>query len=469
MERRENGTYDLVILGGGAAAFAAAIRADELGYSSVIVNHGLPMGGTCVNVGCIPSKFLLETGNEYFYRQSPQFACNLPGAVHCDFPEAISAKDRVVRQLRQENYRAVLKDRKIDYIESTAHLLPGRRVRAGRRLLEGRRILIATGGHPRIPPIPGLASARYMTHRTLMRQDRLPKELVVLGGGPMGLEFAQMYSHFGSRVTLIQSSDRILPREEPELSAELAACLTREGIRLCTSLRVTRVERSRDRIRIDADGACRFEADDLLVATGLSPNTDGIGVSEAGLAQDARGFLRVNRYLETSRPGIYAAGDVTGHRILESVAAKEGAVAATNALRGTRQSLRYDEIPHAVFTNPQVASVGFTEAEYHRRGGSCDCRVISMDRIPKARTVGDTRGVLKMVVDARTRRLVGVHIVSPLGADLIHSAAYALRGRLTVEDIIDTVHVFPTFSESLKYAAQSFHHDMLRPMSCCIE
>ncbi|MHB1932300.1 MAG: FAD-dependent oxidoreductase, partial [Thermoplasmata archaeon] len=168
--------YDLIILGGGAAAFAAAIRADELGFRTVMVNRGLPVGGTCVNVGCIPSKFLLEAGNEYFYRQSPQFACNLPGAIHCDFAEAIAHKDRVVRRLRQENYRAVLEGRRIEYVAASGHLLPGRRVRAGGRILEGRRILLATGTRPRIPPIPGLAGSGFLTHRTLMRRTELPAE-----------------------------------------------------------------------------------------------------------------------------------------------------------------------------------------------------------------------------------------------------------------------------------------------------
>ena len=461
--------YDLIILGGGAAAFAAAIRADELGFRTVMVNRGLPVGGTCVNVGCIPSKFLLEAGNEYFYRQSPQFACNLPGAIHCDFAEAIAHKDRVVRRLRQENYRAVLEGRRIEYVAATGHLLPGRRVRAGGRILEGRRILLATGTRPRIPPIPGLAGSGFLTHRTLMRRTELPAELVVLGGGPMGLEFAQMYAHFGSRVVVLQSRDRILPREEPEVSAELATCLTREGLSLKAGVQVTRVERRRGRVEVRWGGrGGRLEADAVLVATGMHPNTERLGLGAAGVACDAAGFIRVGRSLETTAPGVFAAGDVTGHRLLETVAAKEGATAAQNALSGTRRSLRYDEVPHAVFTNPQVAGVGLTEAEYLRRGGRCDCRTISMDRIPKALTVGDTRGVLKMVADARSHRVVGVHIVSPLAADLVQSATLALRGRLSVDDIIDTVHVFPTFSEALKYAAESFRHDMSR-MSCCIE
>lgn len=471
MVRTSGSRYDLVILGGGAAAFAAAIRADELGFRSVMINNGLPMGGTCVNVGCIPSKFLLEAGNEYYYRQSPQFACNLPGAIRCDFPEAIANKDRTVRLLRRVNYREVLEERKIEYVTASGHLQSARRVKAGGRLFEGRHVLLATGTSPKIPPIDGLERAGYLTNRTLMQRKDRPEKLLVLGGGPLGLEFAQMYAHFGSSVTVLESTDRILPLEEPEVSTELAACLEREGIRIHVGARVRAVRRLHGRIRCEltnGEGGIRCEADEILVATGVVPNTTGLASAEAGLALTEKGFVQTDEHLRTNLPGVWAAGDLTGHLMLETVAAKEGALVASNALNGETRSIDYDLVPRAVFTNPQVASVGLTEAEYLRRGGACECRVIGMDRIPKALTVGDTRGVLKMVADRDSRRVVGVHIVSPLAADLIHAAAYALRGRLTVEDIIDMVHVFPTFSEAIKFAAESFHHDMSK-MSCCIE
>ncbi len=471
MSERVRSSYDLVVVGGGAAAFAAAIRADELGRSSAIVNSGLPMGGTCVNVGCVPSKFLIEAGNEFFYTQSPQFACNLPGTVRCDYSAAISNKDRMVQKLRKSNYAEVLDGRKIQYIEGTGRLLPGRKVRVGSRLLSARNVLIATGSRPKIPPIEGLSEVEFLTNRTLMQRKDLPAQLVVLGGGAVGLEFAQMYAHFGSTVTVLESADRVLPLEEPEVSEEITRCLEREGIAIHAGARVQRIERSHGSI------VCRFvngkspvtcEGEEILVATGVEPNTRGFGLEESGVGLTDRSFVKTDRFLRSTAPGVWAAGDVTGHLALETLAAKEGAVAATNALNGEKRSIAYDMIPRAVFTNPQVASVGLTEAEFLRRGGSCDCRVIGMDRIPKALTVGDTRGVLKMVVDAKTRRIVGVHVVSPIAADLIHAAAYALRGRLTVEDVIDTVHTFPTFSEALKIAAESFHRDMSH-MSCCIE
>jgi mercuric reductase len=471
MARTGGSTYDLVILGGGAAAFAAAIRADELGFRSVMINSGLPMGGTCVNVGCIPSKFLLEAGNEYFYRQSPQFACNLPGAVRCDFPEAIANKDRMVQRLRRRNYQEVLEERKIEYVAASGRLLSARNVRAGSRQFEGRNVLIATGSSPKIPPIDGLERAGYLTNRTLMQRKERPEELLVLGGGPLGLEFAQMYAHFGSSVTVLESADRILPLEEPEVSAELATCLKREGIRIHVGSRVRAVRRIDGRVVCEltnGKGVIPCEGDDILVATGVVPNTAGLALAETGVALTDRGFVQTDQHYRTNLSGVWAAGDVTGRLMLETVAAKEGALAASNSLNGEKRSIDYDLVPRAVFTNPQVASVGLTEAEYIRRGGACECRVIGMDRIPKALTVGDTRGVLKMVADSKSRRLVGVHIVSPLAADMIHAAAYALRGRLTVEDIIDTVHAFPTFSEAIKFAAESFHHDMNR-MSCCIE
>ncbi len=471
MPSRTSDEFDFVVLGGGAAAFAAAIRADELGHTSVIVNAGLPMGGTCVNVGCIPSKFLIEAGNEFFYTQSPQFACNLPGTVRCDFPSAIAHKDRMVQKLRKSNYLEVLGGRKIEYVEGRGGLLPGRKVRVGSRLLRGRHVLIATGSAPKIPAIEGLADVGYLTSRSVMQRKALPAELVVLGGGAVGLEFAQMYAHFGSSVTVLESAERILPFEEPEVSEEVERCLRLEGIQIHAGARVRRIERNDGRIichLTDGKKIVPCLGDEILVATGIEPNTREMGLAEAGVVLTERGFIKTDETLRTTAGGVWAAGDVRGRLALETVAAKEGATAATNALLGEKRTINYDSVPHAVFTNPQVASVGLTDAEYVRRGGACDCRVIKMDRIPKALTVGDTRGVLKMVLDAKSRKLVGVHIVSPLAADMIHAAAYAIRGGLTGDDIIDTVHAFPTFSEALKIAAESFHRDM-RHMSCCIE
>jgi mercuric reductase len=471
MPRSRHDRFDLVILGGGAAAFAAAIRADELGFTSAMVNAGLPIGGTCVNVGCVPSKFLLEAGNEYFYRQSPQFACNLPGTPRCDFSEAISNKDRMVQKLRRTNYLDVLEERKIEYIEVRGTLLPGRKVRAGDRLLEGRHVLIATGSSPKVPPIEGLREAGYLTNRTLMQRKQMPEELLVLGGGPLGLEFGQMYAHFGSSVRVMDSALRVLPMEEPEVSEELTRCLSAEGIKIQVNARVRRIRRSDGRAVCElANGKATTvcEADEVLVATGVAPNTAEMGLEAAGVELNAQGYIRTDGNLQTTAPGIWAAGDVTSRMALETVAAKEGATAATNALKREKRTINYDWIPHAVFTNPQVATVGLTDAEAVRRGFTCECRVTTMGRVPKALTVGDTRGVLKMVADVKTRRVLGVHIVSPIAADMVHAAAYAIRGGLSVEDIIDTVHVFPTFSEALKMAAESFHHDMSR-MSCCIE
>ncbi len=471
MPRSRRDRFDLVILGGGAAAFAAAIRADELGFTSAMVNDGLPIGGTCVNVGCIPSKFLLEAGNEYFYRQSPQFACNLPGTPKCDFPEAIANKDRMVQRLRRTNYLDVLEERKIEYIQARGTLRAGRRVRAGGRLLEGRHILIATGSSPKIPPIEGLSDAGYLTNRTLMRRKDLPDRLLVLGGGPLGLEFGQMYAHFGSSVTVLESAPRILPMEEPEISEELRRCLSTEGIKIRADARVRRIRRDEGQVvceLVNGKSVVPCDGDEILVATGVAPNTSDLGLEAVGVELTAQGYVKTDEYLRTSVPGLWAAGDVRSRMALETVAAKEGATAATNALRGERRTINYDGVPHAVFTNPQTASVGLTHAEAVRRGHACECRVITMGRVPKALTVGDTRGVLKMVADVKTRRVLGVHIVSPIAADMVHAAAYAIRGGLTVEDIIDTVHTFPTFSEALKIAAESFHHDMSR-MSCCIE
>jgi mercuric reductase len=300
----------------------------------------------------------------------------------------------------------------------------------------------------------------------------LPASMIVIGAGPEGLEFAQMFAHFGARVTvLVTEGHRMLRRHEPEVVDEIRRCLEEEGIQFLTDVTLDRVEQ-RDKSKIvtvrTADGMEKLVAQELLLAAGIQANTAGLGLNEAEVGVDPNGFVRANQYYQTDNPNIFAAGDCVGKMALETVAAKEGSLAAENALTGSERSFDYDHVPSAVFTNPQVASVGLTEEQEMNRFNACACRTIYMDAVPKADAVKETRGMFKMVIHPGTSQILGVHIVSPYAADLIHEATLAVKFGLTVDDLIDTLHVFPTFSEGIKRVAQAFTRDV-STMACCVE
>jgi mercuric reductase len=465
--------YEFVIIGGGAAAFAAATKASELGVRTAMINDGLPIGGTCVNVGCVPSKHLLAVGDEYFYPQRPVFEALRNGhRSSFDFRAAIGEKRRLVAALRESNYVDVLASLEgVEYVQGRARFVAPNQVEVNGRTISGEKFLIATGARPSVPPLPGLEGVRYLTNREAMELEELPRSMIVVGAGPIGLELGQMFLHFGTKVTVLEKIPQVLPRVEPDIANELERSLRAEGMEIFCACSIERVWQEGETRFVEAEvmGEKRvFEAEQLLLATGVAPNSDGMGLAEAGVETSERGFVRVNEYLETTAPGIYAAGDVVGKMFLETLAAKEGAVAASNALENAGKIIDYDSIPAAVFTNPQVATVGLTEEEEMRRFGACSCRTVEVARIPKAKAIKETRGLIKMVAHPETSRVLGVHMVAPNAADLIHEAVLAVRFGLTVDDIIDTVHVFPTLSEGIKLAAQAFTRD-ISVMACCVE
>lgn len=279
-----------------------------------------------------------------------------------------------------------------------------------------------------------------------------------------------MYAHFGTKVTVLQRSPRILPEDEPEVSKELTKCLRDEGINIYTRVQIEELDEKNGTkiVKCRVEGKERkFEAEQILMATGRKPNTEDMGLEEAG-AETEKGFVKINEYLQTTNPNIYSAGDCASSIMLETLAAKMGNIAVRNAFENAKLTLNLMEIPSVIFTNPQVARVGYTEEEYSAKTKACACRTISMSPVPKAHIINDTRGVIKMVIDPNTLKIVGVHMVSPQAAETIHKATLAIKFGLTIDDIIETVHVFPTLSESIKLVAQSFRRDVSK-LSCCVE
>jgi mercuric reductase len=468
--------YDLVILGQGSAAFAAAIKADETGVKTALIGtnrtKGTLLGGTCVNVGCVPSKNLLTVGAFYYDSFRESFKAIRYGKTKLDFEKAIAEKDALVRKFRKDKYANVLKRlQNVDHISGEGTFVSRKEVNTGQRTIRGKKFLLATGARANIPPIKGIETVDYITNEEALSLRKLPKSMIVVGGRALGLEFAQMYARFGTKVTVLQRSDRILPEHEPEISTNLRHYLEEEGIKIYTGVQleeVTQSSRTKTAKAVIGGTKKEFDADELLFATGRIPNTDRLNAEKAGVKLDHYGFVKVDEEMQTSAPHIWAAGDVIGEPMVETIAAKEGSVAVNNAFTESKKRINFAEVPKAVFTSPEVASVGLTDAEANGQGIKCACGILPLDLVPKAHIIGDTRGLVKLVADSRTKRIVGVHMMAPHAADLIQEGVLAVKYKLTIDDIIDTVHVFPTLSEGIKLAAQSYYRDV-GSLSCCIE
>jgi mercuric reductase len=462
-----NKQHELLIVGGGAAAFAAATRAADLGTRVTMINAGLPLGGTCVNVGCVPSKFLLEN-LKHFHEAAVGRDGWLTSHATLDYPKLKQGKDALVQGLRQKNYREVLDALgNVTLVEGRARFTGPKAVTVGGKRFTAERIIIATGARTSIPPVPGLAEAEPLTNITALELEVVPRSIAVIGGGPLGLEFAQIFHRAGANVATVEVMGRILPQHEPEISQTLAQLLADEGIAVKAGRRLVKVEGKPGAIKLYDSGGGVADVEHILAATGVRPNTDGLGLEEIGVKLDKRGFIVIDERQETSVPGIYAAGDVTGTLPLETTAAKQGFNAAHNALTGEAKRINYDWVPHAVFTDPQVASVGWTEAREMAELGVCRCMTLPLDKVPKAHAAGDTRGLVKLVVHPKSRKILGAHALAVNAAEIIHVPLLAMRAGFTLDDLIDTVHVFPTYAEAWKICAQAFDRDP-RTMSCCI-
>ncbi|AUX08697.1 mercuric reductase [Halalkaliarchaeum desulfuricum] len=477
-------TYDLVVLGGGAAAFAAITEADRRGLSTALVNSGLPLGGTCVNVGCVPSKHLLEVGKTAFEPPRTPFKAISydDGQPATNWHEAIAEKDDLVAGLQHENYASVADHFGTKILEGygafsdsrTIEILDGQD--AGRSVT-GKKILIATGSSPAIPDFPGLTDVPYETSESILERTDLPEHVIMIGGGYVGLEWSQILHHFGASVTILQRSDRVLSAMEPQLGEEIERTFTDEGIEVITGAQIQAIDGSDRTIENDEDVVVAadvggsnqtFAGSDLFLATGVTPNTDEIGLESAKIATENSGAIQVNKRFQTANPDVYAAGDCIGEPMLETTAAKEGNHAVKNAVGDEGVTIDYQSVPAVVYTSPEVASVGITEAEYVEEFGTCTCRTVRMDDVPKAKAVRDSRGFVQVVKHHETDEIVGVHMVGARAADMISEATLAVKFGLTVDDIIDTVHPFPTFSEAFKHACQAFRRDVSK-MSCCVE
>ena len=458
----------VAIIGSGGAAMAAAIRAAEEGASVTLIERST-LGGTCVNVGCVPSKIMIRSAHIAHLRATSPFDEGITASSpRVDRARLLAQQQARVHELRHGKYENVLAPYpNVALVKGEARFAGPRTLTVKNEKGETRiafdRALIATGASPMIPTIPGLREAPYWTSREALASADIPKRLAIIGSSVVAVELAQAFARLGSKVTVLARSSLFF-REDPLIGETLAKAFADEGIEVMKQTQATSVSyRNGEFILSTNRGEQR--ADKLLVAVGREPNTAGLNLEASGVNVDGRGAVLVNERLETSVPGIYAAGDCTIQPQFVYVAAAGGTRAAINMLGG-RASLDLSAMPAVVFTDPQVATVGLSEAQAHQAGIEAENRVLTLDNVPRALVNFDTRGFIKLVAEAGSGRLLGVQTVSPEAGEVIQSAALALRARMTVADLADQLFPYLTMVEGLKLAAQTFTRDV-KQLSCC--
>lgn len=460
--------YDLLIIGSGAAAFSSAIKAIEYGAKVGMIERGT-VGGTCVNIGCVPSKTLLRAGEINHLSKDNPFIGLQTSAGEVDLASLITQKDKLVSELRNQKYVDLIDEYNFDLIKGEAKFVDASTVEVNGAKLSAKRFLIATGASPSLPQISGLEEMDYLTSTTLLELKKIPKRLTVIGSGYIGMELGQLFHHLGSEITLMQRSERLLKEYDPEISESVEKALIEQGISLVKGATFERVVQSEEikKVYVTVNGSKEvIESDQLLVATGRKPNTDSLNLSAAGVETGKNNEILINDFGQTSNEKIYAAGDVTLGPQFVYVAAYEGGIITDNAIGGLNKKIDLSVVPAVTFTNPTVAMVGLTEEQAKEKGYDVKTSVLPLDAVPRAIVNRETTGVFKLVADAETLKVLGVHIVSENAGDVIYAASLAVKFNLTIEDLTETLAPYLTMAEGLKLAALTFDKNVSK-LSCC--
>ena len=463
-------TLQVAIIGSGGAAFAAAIRAADEGAQVTLIERGVT-GGTCVNVGCVPSKIMIRSAHIAHLRQVSPFDAGIPPARALTINRKVlldQQQGRVV-ELRQAKYERIVETNpNISLVKGTASFVDTRTLRVVRengseQKIAFDRAFIATGASPMIPPIPGLAGVPYWTSDEALAADAIPQRLTVIGSSAVALELAQAYARLGSQVTILARST-LLFREDPQIGAVITEAFTAEGIRVLNHTQAQSVGFQNGEFVLSTNHG-DVKSEKLLVATGRAPNTQALNLEAAGVNVDERGAVVVDEHLRTSAPNIYAGGDCTNQPQFVYVAAAAGTRAAINMLGG-EATLDLTIMPAVIFTDPQIATVGLTEAEAHLAGIETDSRTLTLENVPRALVNFDTRGFIKLVTEVGSGRVIGAQIVAAEGGEIVQTAALAIRHRMSVADLGQQLFPYLTMVEGLKLCAQTFFKDV-KQLSCC--
>jgi dihydrolipoamide dehydrogenase len=462
-------SYDVVVIGAGTGGYVAAIRAAQLGKKVAVVEKQKALGGTCLIWGCIPTKALLEHAHALKIIQgAAEWGVMLPyGQPAIDMGQVQTRKDKIVGGLTK-GVEFLFKKNKIDWIKGTARLLGKGRVEVvngEKQTLDAPEIIVATGSAPRSVPGIAIDHKRIITSDEAIHLREVPKSLVIMGSGAVGVEFASIYRRFGSEVTIIELLPRLVPVEDEAISAELAKSFKKQGITSLTGTKVTKASATASGVDIEAqtpDGKTqKLSADLLLVATGRGPVTAGLGAEELGITME-KGYIRVDSMYRTSVPNISAIGDVitvdgAPHPQLAHVSSAEGIIVAERLAGREVKPLNYDHVPGCTYCDPEIGSVGLTEAEAKSRGYDVRVGAFPFGVLGRAKMAGETEGFVKIVADKKYDEVLGVHMIGPRSTELVAEAVLALRLECTVEELVKTIHAHPTFSEAVGEAAHATH------------
>ena len=450
-------SYDLVVIGSGPGGYVAAIRAGQLGLKAAVVERE-DLGGTCLNWGCIPTKALLKNAEIVSYvRRSEEFGLIFDG-FHADYSVAMSRSRRVVER-NTRGVRYLLRKNEVDHIEGTGRLAGPNRVviEPEGMVVEAKNIIIATGARPRSVPSLPVDGSRIITSRESIVLSDLPQSMIIVGGGAIGVEFAYVYAMYGVEVTIVELLPRLVPNEDEDISAQLERSFRSYGINVMTGAAVTGVQTRPDGVTVSVDQGGAVQSMDtglVLVAVGVQPNVEELGLESAGVAVDRAGIV-VDEYCATNAPGVYAIGDVTGKMPLAHVASAQAVTAVEHIMGMEPQPLDYVHMPRTTYCNPQIASFGLTEVQAREQGYEVSVGVFNALANGKALAIGETEGMVKLVVDSRYGELLGGHMIGPEVTELLGELSMTRMLEGTTLELGWTVHAHPSLSEMLKEAALS--------------
>jgi pyruvate/2-oxoglutarate dehydrogenase complex dihydrolipoamide dehydrogenase (E3) component len=456
--------FDAIVIGSGQGGTPLARALADLG-STVAFIEERHLGGTCINTGCTPTKTMVHRALVAHYARNAQRWGVITGHVSVDLPAIIAQKDKVVRDFLEGHEKQVAKRPTLRLYRSHARFIGPHAISVEGATLESDKIFIDTGARPRIPNIPGLSRSGYLTNETIMQLGELPTHLIVLGGGYIGLEFGQMFARFGSQVTVIHNAGQIVPREDPEVAAELQRALEKEGLNIILDARTRSVERIDESIVVtfEKSGAALpgqassgpITGSHLLVATGRQPNSDGLDLDKAGIETDEQGFIKVNGNLQTSVPGVWALGDVKGGPAFTHISYNDYQIVWANLIEGKNLSIEHRIVPYSVFTDPELGAVGMTEKQARAKGYKLKIGSAPMSHVARAIERDETAGLMKVIVDASNDRILGATFLATDGGELVHILYTLMLGNLPYTLLKGAMYIHPTLAEGLFFLMDS--------------
>jgi dihydrolipoamide dehydrogenase len=453
-------SYDVAVIGSGPGGYVAAIRCAQLGLNTVLIEKYTTLGGTCLNVGCIPSKSLLDSSHHYEEAQKhfAEHGIEIEGKIKVNLKQMIDRKASVVEQTTK-GIDYLMEKNKITVLQGVGSFVDATHIKIegkDAQTIEAKNTIIATGSKPASLPFIKLDKERVITSTEALKLSEIPKHLLVIGGGVIGLELGQVYRRLGAEVSVIEYADRITPVMDAALSKELMKVMKKQGVQFYLSHGVTKVERKGKMVTVTASdkkgSEVQWEGDYCLVSVGRKPFTDGLNAQAAGVQVNGKGQIEVNDHLQTSAPGIYAIGDVVRGAMLAHKAEEEGVMVA-ELIAGQKPHINYNLIPNVIYTWPEVAAVGKTEEQLKAEGIAYKSGQFPMRALGRARASMDTDGFVKILADAQTDEVLGVHMIGARAADLIAEAVTAMEFRASAEDIARMSHSHPTYAEAIKEAA----------------